>query len=485
MNKKIVAMLLTGVLLAGVVSGCGSAELTSSSSVGTKYTSSRKVTRNPVKPESISVLVDGTLVTQEDGRDDFEANWEALTGVDLQITQPEHATYYDDVTAIFESGDLPDVVLLSSTYYTKYAAEGYLADIAPYYEGSDLQQRISAAGTSSLIDAIYINGKLFGISPTRGNGCMTYVKQQWLENCGLEVPSTYEEYLNMLDAFTKGDPDGDGIDGNTYGVSAAGIINSEAPYVNYLPEFYQDAYPSFYEAEDGTWVDGFTEDSMKEALGRLQSAYKAGYIDPVIAENSTSDCRDKFYADEYGVFTYWAGTWANSLSDKLREAEKDDRIVAMAPIAEVGDYLERVAPVWCITSACKNPEGVYQYFLETMLDGGEVEAQWAYKPDGSYSKNHIDRLLALVPMTNDPGASKAAPKAEEAFAIFTAHTKPADLPYSTDAFAQYNEQLMTLKTDLINRVVTEDMSIDDAYAEFEAQGGVKMSAAVCESLNAE
>ena len=54
----------------------------------------------------------------------------------------------------------------------------------------------------------------------------------------------------MLDAFTNGDPDGDGINGNTVAVSAAGFVNGNAPYVNYLPEFYQDAYPSFYQGED-------------------------------------------------------------------------------------------------------------------------------------------------------------------------------------------------------------------------------------------
>lgn len=39
------------------------------------------------------------------------------------------------------------------------------------------------------------------------------------DNCGLEVLTTYDEYLAMLEAFTTGDPDGNGVDGDTYGVS--------------------------------------------------------------------------------------------------------------------------------------------------------------------------------------------------------------------------------------------------------------------------
>ena len=113
------------------------------------------------KPSSITIMVDGTLITQENGRDEFEKQWEALTGIDLIIIQPEHDIYYQEVEKAFESGDLPDAVLLSSTYYTSYAAQNYLADISSYYQGSDLQASIQSAGKESLIDGIRINGKLY------------------------------------------------------------------------------------------------------------------------------------------------------------------------------------------------------------------------------------------------------------------------------------------------------------------------------------
>ena len=105
------------------------------------------------------------------------------------------------------------------------------------YDNSELKERIT---DQSVIDGLKIDGSLYGISPARGNGCITYVKKAWLDNCGLEVPTTYDEYLAMLEAFTTGDPDGNGVDGDTYGVSSAGLIGTEAPYTNYLPEFYQD-----------------------------------------------------------------------------------------------------------------------------------------------------------------------------------------------------------------------------------------------------
>ena len=377
-------------------------------------------------------------------------------------------------------------MLLSSNYYTTFAAQQMLADITPYYSGSELETMINEAGKSALIEGLEINGRLFGISPTRGNGCVTYIKKAWLDNVGLDVPTNYSEYMEVLKAFTEGDPDGDGIDGNTYGVSAAGIINNEAPYINYLPEFYQDAYPSYYEKEDGTWADGFMEDEMKSALSRLREAYSKGYIDKDIVNNGTGDCRDKFYANEYGIFTYWAGTWAKTLAGKLEEAGVDSELVVMPPLEETGLYLERVAPVWSITSACDNPAGVYKYFLETMNDGGEIEELWTYSPiSDSYAKNHIDHLLATVALTNDPGADSITQEQANALQIFNNNSKMADLPYSTDAYSLYNEDLMALKKDLIKKVVVEGTDIETAYAEFTAANGAYMSQAIVDSLNAE
>ena len=484
MKRKYIAFLLTAVMAAGIISGCGAAPGSSSRTGQTSQ--SAKVSKQVTKPDKITMMVDGTLLMPEKGQEEFEALWEEKTGIELEIIQPEHSTYYDTVKTTFENGDLPDVVLLSSTYYTQYAAQDMLADISGYYEGSPLQASIEEAGNSELIEGIRIHGKLFGITPTRGNGCITYVKQSWLNNCGLKVPTTYAEYLAMLEAFTKKDPDNNGINGDTFGVSAAGIINGEAPYTNYLPEFYQDAYPSFYQKEDGSWVDGFLEDSMKDALNRLRAAYQAGYIDPDIEVNTTGNCRDKFYEDKFGVFTYWAGTWGNTLSSKLADAGLDDRLVALPPIKELGSYLERVAPVWCITSACKNPAGVYQYFLETMLDEGEVQTLWTYSPiSENYAKNHIDRMLAIVNIKNDPGAKTANAKAVKAAEVFNANSRMADLPYSTEAFALYNNQLMELKTTLINQVVTGKQSIEDAYTWFTAQNGAWYSQAIVDSLNAE
>ena len=46
----------------------------------------------------ITILVDGTIPDQNNGRDAFEARWEELhPGFDLEIWQPDHSAYYTDM----------------------------------------------------------------------------------------------------------------------------------------------------------------------------------------------------------------------------------------------------------------------------------------------------------------------------------------------------------------------------------------------------
>lgn len=538
MKKKVLSTLLALTMTASVLTACGSSDSTNTETTETTEEAAEETAEETTeeaeateetseateetaeaetdveKPEKITMMVDGTLVTQENGRDEFEAAWEALTGIDLEINQPDHDAYYDQVGQVFASGDLPDVILLDSTRYTSYASMGVLADITDIYEGSDLQARVSAAGNDALIEGIKIDGRLYGFTPTRGNGCVTYVKKAWLDNLGLEAPTTYEEYTAMLEAFTTGDPDGNGVDGDTYGVSAAGFIGGEAPYINYLPEFYQDAYPGFYQKEDGTWADGFTEDAMKEALQRIADANAAGIIDPETLTNGTSDCRNKFYEDKFGVFTYWAGTWATNLKTNLEANGLDGELVALEPIAEVGNYIERIAPVWCITASCSNVEGVYKYFIETMLDGGDVQMLWQYGVEGvhwstaaeevcgntyaegefhmlenlekegtQYTKNHLDPNLVLAPLDNDPGAASIADENKASAETFSANSVVADLPISTEAMQQYNGDLTTLKNELVANVAQGKITVDEAYAQFESEGGAEWSQAIVDSLN--
>lgn len=536
MKKKLVSLLLVAAMVTSM--GCGDkkdepasnnndnsanseTQQSESNNSETEQQEETEQTADVEKPEEITIMIDGTVFTEVNARDQFMAKLEELIGIKINVIQPDHDAYYDTVQQTVAGGDWPDVMILSSTYYSGYVSQGVLWDMTEAYESSDLKKRHDAASSTSVIDGVKIDGSLYGMPATRGNGCVTYVKKQWLDNCELDVPTNYEEYLAMLDAFTTGDPDGNGVDGDTIGVTAAGFIGAEAPYTNYFPEFYQDGYPSFYQKDDGTWADGFGEDAMKEALQRMADAYAKGYIDPTTLTNGTGDCRNKFFSadNSFGVFTYWAGNWAQRLSDGLTSNGLDGELVALPPLPEVGKYLDRVPPTWCITTKCENPEGVFKYFIETMQDGGEVQFLWTYgvedvhwstkaetlfagtenekvfaegefhgtesleNPGTQYTKGHIDPYIALVPLEGDPKDESSTQAVKDSAQMFAENCVTADLAPSTDKMSELNGDLTTLKNQLVADVVMGKLTVDEAYEKYEADGGAGWSQEIVDSLN--
>ena len=463
----------------------------------------------------ITILVDGTIPDQNNGRDQFEAKWEELhPGFDLEIIQPDHSAYYDVMQQRMASGDWPDVLILSSTYYADYAAAGVLWDMTDAWEKSQTKNSGRFTG-DNVFEGLKIGGKLYGFADGRGNGCVTYVKKAWLDECGLEVPTTYDEYIAMCEAFVA--------KYGTYAVSAAGFVGNEAPFINYLPEFYQDAYPFFVQQEDGTWVDGFTLDNMKAALQRIQDAVAAGIIDRETLTNKTSDARNKYYDDKFGVFTYWAGTWATNLKTNLEANGRSGELVALKPLEGLPLYYDRVPPVWCITSKCANPQAVFDAFIDTMLDGGDTQMLFTYGPedvywstkagtvlagtdkevtyeDGQfhmlenlekagtlYTKFHIDPMLALASFADgyyDPKEESVKPEAKEAQQLFNDNSRLASIVPATDVLSELNGDLTQIKSQLIADVALGNITVDEAYELFVSEGGKEMSDEIVESLNA-
>lgn len=526
-GRKALAAGLAGMMAASMMlAGCGNSKESAGTSAaggesteaaGTEAgTTEASAEDGIVKPEKIKVFVNGNVFTQANGRDEFEKRWEELTGIDLEITQPDHDAYNDVLGQTFASGpeNWPDVVILSSSYYTGYAEEGALWDMTDAWENSELKASGRYKG-EAILDKLKIDGKLYGFAHESGKGCITYIKKSWLDNVGMEAPTTYDEYLKMLEAFSTQDPDGNGVNGDTYGVSAAGFVAPEAPWTMYLPEFYQGATVDFVKDENGKWVDGFLQDNMKETLQRMQDAYEAGYIDKETLTNGTKDCRTKYFEDKYGVFTYWSGTWGTTIMENLAANGHDDELVALPPIEELDGYIAKLPNVMAITSACENPEGVFKYFIESILDGGEMQKLWTYGvedvhwstkaetvcdntyedgqfhfeeslevPGTQYSKGYIDPLLSLADwVEEDPGADAIAPFTREAQDEFDKHAVQLDLIPSTDMMTQYNGDLMTLKRSIVAEIVTQGVSVEEGYQRFEAENGVEWSNAIVDSLN--
>ncbi|MDD6845747.1 MAG: ABC transporter substrate-binding protein, partial [Clostridia bacterium] len=439
--KKLTAVGLTLTSVMGLVACGGSNAGTGTEGGATTAAEKKEVT----KPTSFSVMVDNTVLSEENGGKAFYEYLEQVTGLakgTITWVRPPHSSYYDSVKSAFTSGTEADVVLLSSDYYALYAANGMLWNMTDAWANSETKNSGRLISTAdNVLSSLLVAGEdgkkgMYGFSPYRGNGCCTYIKKAWLEKAGIDVAKVenvtmdFNTYYGYLKEMAKA--------AGHFVISAPGFVSNEAPYTNYLPEFFQKAQYSFYKNTSGKYVDGFSEQIMKDALQRIQTGVADGVIDKASNGQTTADARNKFYSTdpttESGVFTYWAGTWAETLRKNLAGKGLDETLIAINPIKELGKYTERLAPAWCITTKAQNPEGIFKYFIDTMLDGGDAQLAWEAGAKGTHwdtkaesvtlkgkedkpttyeegkfhflpapedptkliSKNHIDPILALA-----------------------------------------------------------------------------------------
>ena len=331
----------------------------------------------------------------------FEQQWEEAVSanlghyIDLHITYYPHNTYVNEIHALLaegEAGDAtyPDALVMSPSMFRSYSDAGYLWDMSEAYANSSFYSRLLKGDVNEALKDE--NGRLYGFMPTYGNGCITYVKASWFELYArktdgidsIEDIDTFEEYYEMLKYFSED---------NNSGVIAAGFLKDDEPYIDMLPEFWQDAYPEFY-VDGDEWVDGFTQQATIEALDRIALAVKEGVIDADTKDADVKAARDKFTSAERSMtdmtLNYWAGEWMRSLTDKMETNGvdtdlEDDRLLMLPPIKEItesrGGYLRREAPIWVITddgnNGSRREQAIFDAFFETMLDGGEIQTLWS------------------------------------------------------------------------------------------------------------
>ena len=560
MKKKVLSLLLSTAMVASLAA-CGSTSAdttatTDSQTADTTATQTSDATATATETaapaadenfvlENLNIVVDGTLTaTVESGQDAFIEQWEAAVSeklghpIKLNINQLDHSDYSGTVSRLLTTGapgdaDYPDALIMSATMLRQYQTTGLLWDMADAYANAEFQARVTLPSVNeNMKDS---QGHLYGFAPTYGNGCVTYVKKSWLDAAGMSIDDikTFDDYYAMLKAFAEKE------DG-TYGVIAAGYGKlDEAPYINYMPEFWQGAYPSFYQ-KDGVWVDGFQEQATVDALARLAQGYADGVIDPDTEEAGTKQAREKFFSNDQstseGVFTYWAGTWLRTLTTNMEKQEVDnelgdDRLVQLPPIKEIkdtwGGYLNREAPVWVITDDGdgddSREQAIFDALIETMLDGDKVQTLWTYgaedvhwsihaeefstnaddpekKKDYSYEegqfhlkqapndpnsvwkKNHLDSVLVIAPLANGFVDNDALVQAGNKF--FTENCVDAPAAASCDTLSENEAALVELKTTLMNQAVTGEISPEEAVETYKAEMG-DIAQQIVDELNAQ
>ena len=426
--------------------------------------------------QEIDAIFDRILLP-ENGQDEWAAAFQDLTGVQINIVKPEHNQYSEILGVAFATGDLPDLVELQTADYVPYATSGRLVPLDAYIAASAEVANVRP----DLVEAYRLkDGHIYAFPTYDGGGCVTYMRQDWLDNLGLDIPTTWDDFHEVLQAFTFDDPDGNGQD-DTIGMTLPfSVPADEFDYYNRM--IMQDAWFGF-QYKDGEWVDGFSEPEMVGALQRFQDLYEEGVIDQEFFSNATSAARTKIYEGQAGVMEYWSGTWGERMDASAKAANPNAEVIAIPPVGDAF-YINRVGPCFAITTAADNPGAIFDAFINTMLDRGEGQALFTHgvlglhyalqdgqyvmlpepsNPDRPFDKAYSDPTLVINGWTPLVASSPRIVRSRE---VQVDNAVQLRLPEGGDLYIRYVGELNTLKQEIFAAIVTGSMTVSEGLAAY-------------------
>ena len=253
-TKWILAALMAVILL---ISGCssksGNSDQKTEASAGSSASASES---SKGEPTTIKIFSEFMPADELDGGY-FTKFIEDKFNIKIQWNAASRETFDEKKKLVMASGDYPDI-FLGENFFTKqeqalYGQQGVLEplnDLIDQY-GVNIKSRVLAQFPDFLNENTSLDGNIYGLGSIDECYHCTYpmrlwINTTWLFNLGLDMPTTTEEYYQVLKAFKEKDPNGNGkadeipLSGTEKGWNAnvdgflmnAFIYNSPSNYLN-------------------------------------------------------------------------------------------------------------------------------------------------------------------------------------------------------------------------------------------------------------
>lgn len=313
-----------------------------------------------------------------------------ITNVEVEWVNVSNADADTQLNLLIASNNLPDIIYYNwQGSYTGGLAKAIadsvaiplndlLAEHAPNYTAL-LEASPELAKQVALDDgtiAMFASGRT---DPRVRIWFGPQIRQDWLDNLGLEMPTTMDEWYNVLKAFKEQDANGNGDANDEIPFVAAGA-SSLPSYVLSFAGAYGLVRDTFC-VKDGKVVYSPAEPAYKDFLAEMAKWYAEGLIDPDFAAMDGASVKSLITTDVAG--SYW-GSLAGNLggyNTALKEVVPNGQIVGAPWItgadgkayqqeAEHAKALTGFGAV--ITSACKDPVAAVKWLDEHYSEVGSM-----------------------------------------------------------------------------------------------------------------
>lgn len=392
-QKRIIALVSATALVATALAGCGktSEENTQKTAVGEAEGTAKEDLPFSKYAETVTVHLGGSMNPNAkipDGMSYEDNSYTRFLKDDLNIKVvydwvASSSDYDEKMNLCIGSGTIPEMMNVNAAQYRALLKYDMIQPLDQYFEdyASDALKGYVESGGEELKKCISNDkGEMMAIPApniTAGGINEMWIRQDWLDNLGLEVPRTWDEMAAVAEAFVTQDPDGNG-EADTIGILGPGnsdhmnAIGGNQFGLDPLFSSFQ-SYPQYWlQDEDGTVKYGSIQPETRTALEKIQKLYTDKLIDPEMLVRS--NCQEAVLSGKVGIFfgPWWCGY---TVGDATLAGEADWRAY-FTPLSEDGNYYTHMAEPttkYVVASkSCKNPEAAFKIINNEIAN----EQQW-------------------------------------------------------------------------------------------------------------
>lgn len=213
--------------------------------------------------------------------------------------------YTQKLNVTIASGELPDVLIVNRTQLKQLAESDMIVDMTEYYDGyaSELTREVYNSEGPGILESATFNGRLMAVPYADASVESTqylWLRRDWLNKLNMEPPKTMQDLLQIANAFTTLDPDGNGKD-DTYAMAItkdlySGAMGTEGFFAGY------HSYPNMWvTTNEGTLAWGSVLPETKNALQALADMYAAGELDPEFGIKDGAKVAEMIAAGKLGI----------------------------------------------------------------------------------------------------------------------------------------------------------------------------------------
>lgn len=317
--KKLLSMVMILTLVGSIFTACGNKE--EASGDGGK------------KPELRQL---GFKKNIDPNADPVAKYLEQVTGYKVSYEALPIENDDDKLNLLMANKEPYDILKINGSQYNRLASQGALEPLDELLD--KYGQTLKAVNKSETFENAKIDGKIYGIPenhPRTFVGNSLAVRQDLLDELGMQVPTTTDELYNLLKAVKekKGIIPFSGYDGIVYTIAGAfGVITP-------------------FEEADGKLQHRLDNAGMKQYLEFMNKLYEEGLLDQEWPVNKEATVQEKFAAGKAAVITYGWGM-ASKTKLALEKTFPNTEITVIGalkgPDGKIGNWAEGGGVSWYI-----------------------------------------------------------------------------------------------------------------------------------------